>query len=125
MGASGRQLELMDLHAWFVGPSTGRTVYGAAPSTGSTPSTSRLTGPYDARLTAEARQRWDDEYAHQNPTGTLIMATTVAPVGQVVAALVSATTVPTAGRTYPVAGTRIYYDDVGVHHVTCSLGRSQ
>lgn len=125
MGASDRQLALMDLHAWFVGPSTGRSVYGAAPSTGTTPSTSRLTGPYPARLSEDRRTRWQNDYAHQSPGGSLIIATTTRPTAQVVAALVSATTVATAGTVHPVAGTRVYFDDVGVHHVTCALGRAQ
>ena len=125
MGASARQLALMDLYAWFVAPSTGRSVYGAAPSTGTTPSTSRLTGPYRARLTEDRRTRWEDDYAHQSPGGALIVATTVSPTAQVVAALVSATTASTAGEVHPVAGTRVYFDAVGVHHVICQIGRAQ
>lgn len=125
MGASGPQLALMDSWAWFVRPSTGRSVYGAAPSTGGTPSTSRLVGPYRARLQLDQRLRHDDDYDHHNPTGACLVASTVAPAVTIVAVLVSATTAPTAGTSYPVSGVRRYYDDEGVHHVTCALGRSQ
>lgn len=125
MGASASQLRLMDSWAWFVAPSTGRSVYGAAPSTGATPATSRLTGPYRARLQLDERTRHDDDYDHHNPTGAVLVATTTAPARTVIAVLVAETTAPTAGRAYPVSGVRTYRDDVGVHHVTCALGRSQ
>lgn len=125
MGASASQLRLMDSWAWFVAPSTGRSIYGAAPSTGTTPATSRLTGPYRARLQLDERARHDDDHDHHSPTGSVLVATTTAPARTVIAVLVGATTTPTAARSYPVAGVRTFYDDEAVHHVTCSLGRAQ
>ena len=125
MGASGSQLALMDRWAWLVGPSTGRTAFGAAPSTGATPSTARLTGPYQARLQLERQPQWPVEGgAAVAPAGEVLVASTVAAPARTVAVVVSTSTDSTAGTVYPAAGVRVYFDDVGIHHLTLTIGRN-
>lgn len=124
MGMSARQRALCSEWAWLILPSTGKSGFGTAPSsTGGIPSAARRVGPYRAHPSdiRSARRTADNEA--RDLTGTIQLATTVAPSTLVQAVLVSATTVPTAGKIFPVTDVHTYRYRGAVHHVTLRLRR--
>jgi hypothetical protein len=124
MGLSPRQLALCDVYTWLVRPSTAKSTFGAAGSSGGVPAAARRTGPYRAHFAQGRGLRRGVETDASNFGGTLIVASTVAPSTMAHAALVSATTSATAGRTYAVHDVKVWRYRGGIHHVTLTLGRT-
>lgn len=124
MGLSARQVALCTEWAWLILPSTGKSGFGAAPSsTGGIPAAARRVGPYRAHLTSDRASRRTLNNDAKSLSGTVILATTVAPSTLVQSVLVSATSSPTAGQIYPALDVRTYRYRGAVHHVSIGLGR--
>lgn len=123
MGATQGQLRLMGLQAWFVTPSTGRNAFGAPPaSTGGIPPAGRRRGPYPARLSHNRSIHRGSENEMSALGGQLVVASTVPPSTMMSSVVISPTTVAEAGHAEGVQAVHVYYDRIGPHHVTLTLG---
>lgn len=123
MPPTARQLARCTLWAWPCTPSTAKSAFGApGDDAGGLPAASRRAGPYPAAFTEDRTRRSVPTGQASDRAGTVILATTSAVAATVNAVIVSTSTTPTAGATWPVDSVRAYHDRDGRHHTTLTLG---
>lgn len=123
MPPTTRELARCTLWAWPCTPSTGKNAYGVpGDDVGGFPAVVRRAGPYRAAFTGNRTRTRRPLGEASDLAGSVILATTERVAELVNAVIVSTSTTPTAGHTYPVDSVRAYFDRDDLHHTTLTLG---